>query len=432
MRLIKGFVYAAVVAALSAAGGCGGSNKDKPGDDAGIDAMTMPDAPLPGLVTVSFRRDGEGVVGARVGFLDATGALLSFTATDANGEASATMLPGGTVIVAPAISQGFQYVYAWVAVEPGDTLNIHHGAAPVTATNSVTFTIPTGDGSSYYGVRTSCSGGAVDTTPARTLPVDASCSQVDVYGWREDTTNYTFEGAIYKKGVAVSDGAAIDLTAEPVRNQTSTALQVTGIPAGVTSLFGAGMLLDGGFDLREYFEASGTPASGAATVTASLPGIPEVQMLSLIGFDDGDDAEVRAFQRGSVGPTSFALTGSLLPFVTDVSYDRATRAATWTGVGGDRGADAVFVDIEQLTHAWLILGPLPPAGVPFTLPALPAELADLAFDASQIEAEVSLLVAPGGHDALRSRIFTIENDYELATTEGIVVRSTGQFDEVLD
>ena len=93
-------LFSCLTLSLLATAACGDDPAKQFADASKIDARTddaAPDAPVPGIVKAVAVRYGQIMEGATVIFQNADGSTISTKLTDATGEASETMLPGGIV-----------------------------------------------------------------------------------------------------------------------------------------------------------------------------------------------------------------------------------------------------------------------------------------------------------------------------------------------
>ena len=116
--------YTLLLLMFGACGECGSSDVPARVDATAVDVGPGSDAAAAGLVEVTVYYYGALFPGASVLFLDATDAVVLQGITNAQGVASAIMLPGGSVTAVLLADSGFagQQVFTYLDVKPGDHL----------------------------------------------------------------------------------------------------------------------------------------------------------------------------------------------------------------------------------------------------------------------------------------------------------------------
>ena len=410
--------------------GCGDDGvhhlPDAPG---GPDAAT-PDAPTSGAVTLTVTQDGAPRVGVDVYFLAADNALVAKVPTNAQGVASAVMGLGGSVTAIDpfALKSSGRDLRTFVGVKPGDTLRLTTGgtAAQSVATN-FTLVLPTDAFASSYEVHTNCgylffsSGGGSGSGSGNAI---GGPSTLYGCGATIDILLETFDGngaalgAIYKTGVALTEGSTIDLTADAYTTPVPTAtVNWANIPAAYTQMNArVGLASSKGF-LRDIFLNPDPVAAGATTVTFPRPtvtgGIAITQSQPAPTNFIGQQTIMDWAPQGTA-PVAIDLANALLPtYSTTPSVSPATRTVTWAASAGaspDFAWATLSADrlVGQSSTSWDWSIVVPYSSTTFTLPTLPAEIADLNFMATDTVNIFELITAkvPGGYDAVRADILT--------------------------
>jgi hypothetical protein len=412
--------------ALALAAACGKSNSlaDAPGADSNrADAANTIDADQHGPVTV-IALDPDGAsgpeAGVQVAFLEPTGVLAAEVTTDANGKATADVLPGASVTAVYVVSATQHALETVTGVKPGDTITIGDVAD---TTPDGTFTVNLIDvlGTSEYDVYGPCGAGtfvppnpiaggtrhpnAVVATDPVTISLQKGCetSTMDLVAVRlvaGVATDY-----VELAGVPYVASGSVTQTASwtPV---ASLALDVNDIPTDVTTVNVAGVVPD-----DHGFYASITPTININDAQASMS-VPLAHTALLISTLDGTRAgEQQIYDMVDGTKTSYALDAgaALLPWVDPPVLDAATGKLTTASTGGNGPGDAFEVDVSYqrpgttpVGYVWTVWS----ASIgDVTLPTLPTDLADnspQATDTVQISnAFVFDLDLATGYDAVR-------------------------------
>lgn len=419
-----------VVLALLA--GCGDDGVNHLADAPVAPDGPSPDAPTSGAVTLTVTQDGSPRAGVDVYFLAADNALVAKVPTNAQGVASATMGLGGSVTaIDPFLFKtSTRDLRTFVGVKPGDNLKLSTGgtAAQNVATN-FTVTLPTDAFASSYEMHTSCgtlhfdgggggSGSGSGTAIGGPSTLYGCGATIDVLLETFDTGGLPL-GAIYKANVALSEGATIDLSADAYTTPVPTGtINWANVPAGYTQVDARVGLATAKGPLRETFVTPGQVAAGAASTTFPRPavtaGIAITQSHPSPTNFIGEQILVD-WAPQSTAPVAVDLAGALLPtYSTSPSVSAATRTVTWAATGTGVTPDFAWATLNasrldgKSTTFWDWSIVVPYSTTTFTLPTLPADVAELNFMASddvQIDDLITAKV-PGGYDAVRATLLS--------------------------
>lgn len=412
-------------------------------DDASIDAPTT------GAVTLTILQDGNPQVAIDVFFLAADNSLVAKVATNAQGVASATMGLGGSVtVIDPFLTKSSVHdVRTFAGVKPGDNLRLTTGNPPQSVTTNFTLTLPADAAASSYEVHTSCGtlyfstsgSGSGGTTVGGPSSLYGCGATIDLLLQTFDFNGQPV-GSIYKAGVALTEGGTIDLSAMAYTTPVPTGtINWSNVPAGFTEVDArAGLATSKGL-LRTDTLAPVTVTAGAGSTTFARPAIT-----GGIAVTQSQPFPTNGFGRHSVydwspqgaGAISIDFANALLgTYSTMPSVSAATRTVTWAAGAGaspdfawatlraSRVGAMAFVGGTTLAWDWSIV--VPYGSTTFTLPLLPAEIAQYNFvptDAVNVDDLITAKV-PGGYDAVRATILSSSGplDYVTSATGRIVL-----------
>jgi len=417
--------------AVSLLAACGGDDVHHLADAPSTD-NTLPDAPTEGVATLTVTQDGAPVSGVTVHFQNADGSLISTKATDANGDASATVRIGAIVTdidppPPPVATFGstniFNTLHTWAGVKPNDHLHLDLvTTAPPQA--NLTLTLPD-DGQSHYQLFTSCGINGIDVTPppvgsavAANQPVNISipvCSaKQDFVALAQDSDFITVD-ALIATDVTVTDATNIDLSAATWTAVTSTNYTYANLPADVggVNVFASLVTAKG-----PMFSASGFATADANAATTAIPMPASQAVAATVSRVSTGNTDQNIVDWGPLGDVNVDVGTALLKQITDLPlYDATTHAVTWpeaaTGVEPDlvrTSLEAFRTDQASNTNhfwTWELAAPHGTTGAAFpTLPVGEFDFNTVATDQANLNTLVVAKV-PGGYDAARATIMNV-------------------------
>ena len=374
--------------------GCGsvkdsGAPVDAPVDVSTVDADTSGDATI-----VTEAALVGGTVGVNVGNIDIISMLpnntvLAMTKTDAGGNATIKVFPGGTVtaVYKHTVDMGADLI-TYVGVKPGDTLTFgsrNFSTAGQTNTNigSQTYSWPAQAGSTSYNVFTSCTGIGVGGASTSVVGTEFSLCHKEpmdvLYGaFNGQLTHYNF-----RQNVAFTNGGTVSISGWiPVTNAT---VNITGIPTDVTNVSGNfSSVLDNNREIGLAGSFNGTLTGGAFTQNFVWhPGGDRT--MSQMFFSRTGFGAMRLLDSFASGTLTETVASPTFPpwQQSGVIVSSALRTANWFLV-----PDAASVHDGQLLfmnwnhvvggtnhfHQWHLI--LPPGQLSIVLPKLPAQFTD--------------------------------------------------------
>jgi hypothetical protein len=387
------------------------------------DAANTIDADQHGPVTViTMNPDGVSgpMMGATVVFQEPSGELAAEVVTDANGKASANVLPGATVTAVYVVSATRNDIETVTGVKPGDTITI---GDVYDATADGTFTVNVIDvvGTSAYYVFGPCGyntyvppaaiaggtvhrNGVIATDPV-TISLQKGCEEpmMDLVAVR--VVGGAFTDYVELTNVPYVASGSVTQTAAwtPVAN---LAFDVSDIPADVTSVVVSDTIPD-----NNGFNTSVVPAINTNDAQGSMI-VPLAQTaLVMSTFDGTHNGEQQVYDMVDGTKPTYALDAgaSLLPWVDRPVLDLATGKVTTASAGGNVPGDAFDVRVQferpaatPTVYAWSVWA----ASVgDVTLPTLPPDLAandPLATDTFDSSSAYVFDLDPAtGYDAVR-------------------------------
>ena len=429
--------------------------------DSGVDGPSQPtpdappDAPTPGVVTVTVTLQGSAAEGVPVYFQNADNSVVSSTTTGPDGTATATMAPGGFATVlepvqslptlrgagSGSVSQvNGQVLDTFSGVKPGD--NLHVDVDPIVPdSQSITFdiTIPTDPASpnTEYFIGTTCGstfvdfgGGALVTSNVEQISLFGPCSNGS--GATADFIVQSFDdsgnqlNSFFAPGVAIPDGGEVDLTGTYTADATQT-FKLTNVPATVdddeafvvytTSLGivddegGTDSSPSGGSDTLSF----GVPAANAAFQQANFlfffPTGAQIDTQDLVTWGSASNTEI----------DTDVSTIHLHSWVTRPQLNVVTNQVEWSVEKTGASPDAIttqvnvnrFDPVADVSSDWTwniaAGGATTDGAVP--IPTLPTDIFDFNIhdsDSANVQATSGITLA-GGYDALRGQIFDEEN-----------------------
>lgn len=440
-------LFSCLTLSLLATAACGDEPSKQFADAATIDARrddAAPDAAVAGVVKAVAVRYGQIMVGATVVFQNADGSTISTKLTDATGEASETMLPGGIVnilleqgpISGRAIARGgpANEVVSFLGVKPGDVLRTSD-VSPNIAFVAREFTLPTLPQGGFLNIMTSCAyGGLLTTTPTITVALDPACTTTSVFVSMRDAANVSL-GSFYKANVTVPATGPIDLSAETFAADRQLDVAVNNTPAEVGSLVVTGSLSDGKLEYastdNSQFSPSPVLATNTGAVTISGAVGPDLLMRSSLSRGNNGYQEIYELAAPATAYT-LNLTGQVLPWIdTFPALNVANGEVTWTETPGDvpeatQFRAYVYRPDTMLSFARTVIAPYRTGAV--KIPKLPGAAAQYDLVATDTPNFGIALVKVGvGYDLLRPLLSRTYNTGALQGQRGRVRFSYSQF-----
>jgi len=378
-----------------------------------------PDSPADAAaaaVTVTITSNGSAAPGVTVYFQNADNTLVMVETTDANGVASAVMAPGGYVTaVQPFLGLAgtipTDTLTTFIGVKPGDQLHIDK---PLTTGFSINFTgaRSTNNAVTDYGVFSPC----LDTGQSGTVNLGSSgAAPLSLFncGTTTDFVEIAYDGNgnpieyVRATGVAVSQGATVDLTGQTFTATTTKSFTYTNVPAawGIPSITDSLATIAG----RQYVDQFS--GSLTAATTRDLPAFSGAIDITASQMYNG-----RSGMEVFVDWDLFAATYTLdvgaraLPDITGgPSYTAATHVITVPeatgGVAPDFTRIAIAANRSQTKYwNWTVVSP---HATSVTLPTLPTTIYDYNLSATDnVNVTAMIGQVPGGYDAVRGHLAT--------------------------
>ena len=397
-----------LVLALGACGqvkgpGAGGGDGDGgPGDGGGADAA------VPGLVEVTVLSEtglSEPREDIPVVFFQPDGSQEATEMTDADGKASAELLPGGAVVVFTHIElAGTLQTQLWAAVDvqPGDSIVFGRRKYVGEVTANMTIRLPIAK-SIDFKVVTPCGTFSSNT---RDVPVvfydhcdDSPFGAVGLMAAGEDL--YEISGG----DIDVDDGATFPLPGEyALVPSPDVTVEGLGDVSGVYTSWQAARIGDSTISPGLGF-VEGSADTDTLTLTPRKAVTPDEVMLQLDVYDEQPQLGRQFYSLwseggGDDGPVLLDLADFGMPRVGQPVFEQATRRFGWSQVGdGDWDATYLFfswrqVDGKVITSNGFARVLVPPGVHDVVLPPVPEEYAAwLPESIDQIDAQVTLFDA---------------------------------------
>ncbi|HPH66187.1 MAG TPA: carboxypeptidase-like regulatory domain-containing protein [Kofleriaceae bacterium] len=388
------------------------------------------DAPAAGVVKAVSIRFGEIVPGATVIFQNADGSTISTKTTDANGEATETMLPGGTVNI--VLEQTFtkrktvafggptNEVISFVGVKPGDVLRSGDLFA-VAPMMSHQINLPTVPGVSRIEIATSCGNAFLINEPPFLIDLETGCTTANMLVVMRDANNGTL-GTFYKGNVTIPASGAIELSTEPLLADSTFNVSATNVPADINSLNmyiarSAGRI-EGATD-NAFFQPETVAATNTGTV--QIYGATAPDLLAQTNYFRANGGFQQLVEL--VAPsTAYALdfAGQVLPwFDSQPALNLATSEVTWTESAG-AAPEAIqfrattFRQAAGFSFARTVIAPYQLGSL--KIPKLPGPAAKYDFIADDNpNLGVALIKVGVGYDVLRP---LLAHPFDRSTLQG--------------
>jgi|JI10StandDraft_1071094.scaffolds.fasta_scaffold11255_7 hypothetical protein len=351
---------------------------DTPMNDCGC----VGDTPDP-MVTVQVLDTAGPRAGVPVYFLDGLGAQVAMAATDASGQAHATMPSGGSVTAVMTDTSFGDHLATALGVLPGDTIYMR---APGGGTDMlIDLTVPANGTNGHYMVDTTCGSADVLTEVGTTATFQVQlvgCGATTDFKISADNGDGGPISTFIATNVAVSDAAAVTLTgtyaADVAVTQSYSNLPPTvSFVSGERAVIGTrGAMWATGFGL----DVVGGAASGTLDVPVLGATGPALVAITTVNRNLGPSRS-QVFAHPADGDYTLDATGALLPaFVAAAEFDIATHTLAWTEDPAGPTADLTFASLQVnrslLKQSWTWDVVAPHAATAVVLPALPGAAAD--------------------------------------------------------
>ncbi|MDQ3369312.1 MAG: hypothetical protein M3680_28125 [Myxococcota bacterium] len=421
-------VFSAAATAVAGLVGCGSVKDsgftDAATGDAGLDADESGEATVVTQAVLFGGTVGEAVGDIDVVSMSASNTLIEAKKTDASGNVTIKVVPGGSVtaIYKHTIDMGADLI-TWVGVKPGDTLNFSSRSAqapqgtPNTSLGSQTFSWPTQGGVTQYIVSTSTTAnGAGSASTSLVMQENQLWNVNSPFGGtffqvpRKDPQDVLFLALTgnmlshfnTRQNVTFSAGAnvAIGGWAPAV----AASVNMTGLPPEITGVSGQFSTVLDGMTEHSFLQGfNGQPTGGAFTGNFMWAPVGD-RTLAYASFNRQNFQSIRLIDSLTSNAVSQTIASPTLPpwVQGQVAVSTALREATWFPVPTAASAhDGQMlrvgwnhvVSAVNHPHAWHFI--LPPGQTSITFPKLPAAFED------------HLPAPQDGLNALQLRLFDI-------------------------
>ena len=422
---------AVLLFALAACGGGGHHTQDaSPYDAPGDTLQTSADAAANG-VTLRITNNGVPVANVASVFLDAQDKQIAAVTTDASGNASATVGPGGSVTAVLHEGGGLDHLMTFTAVQPGDVLLIELQPRAHTPAPQITVTAPA-NGSPYYSLFPSCGDttGSIDGTFSF-VPQDCGGAADFVVTTSADMQSIT--GFLVATNVLVGADATLPgAFGAPI----DRSYNYTDVPAMVTNVVTRAALL--GHNGPMYVAESAHDVAGdtAFMTTEPMPDTTGLGLSALVVsnlYPQSSELGQQTMLEVADSATDYTLdvTQAMLPrYITAPAYDAVSRTVGWGEAPATSDANLVrarihaFRDDGASGHSWTwqIVGAKNATSV--TYPVIPAldgfSYVPIATDTIGVD-ELTTASLPGGYSGVRAHAF---GDLNAFATSGRSVLET--------
>jgi hypothetical protein len=387
---------------------------DSSSSDSGTTADTRnTDAGMPGPVRVVANFIGAAAPDVAVLFQNADDSLVTVVRTDANGEASAVMAPGGSVTIILLSSRpGFATaVETYMGVEPGDVLQLGNRDPQVRRFDIKLPAVAPADAT--YWALMNC-GGEVNIATSALIRVEAACQSADIYvSARQKVTPYRDYGSFIMPNAALPASGLLDLSAKTYTPAVSMTQELTNVPteASFASSTVRVRTATSGF----WFGAAESYPSYPfrlmpPTVTAKIPGLAVTELLldTRIGWKhaNGKTSNLHVMERAATTSAyKLDLSTVLIPKM-DTAPVIGEGLITWTESGAGT-VDWVYGQM-RITRAGVLFDKVihaPYQRSTLHVPVLPGEFAIYNKQASDAVTRATFLLgqSPGGYRAIRGK-----------------------------
>ena len=352
----------------------------------GPDAPPGPDADLHGTITVIVNAPSSPATrlqGAPVVFVNPDGQIAAEATTDANGVATATILPGASVTVVYDDASLNVQLETVAAVAPGDTIVVGPlSGAGGNPSGTFTANVPDYPGSFTYNVYGPCgsssgsAAGSGSLTPV-TLSMQDNCQEtaMDLLAIANNSDNNP-DAWVEAKNVAYTDGGNATMGSGWQPFQTLS-LSFSNVAASNTSsIYVMDMAPDAnGYQVASYASLGTEPQTATLTVPGTATALIETDFTHNSG---GGQQQMYDVVDGTKATYAVDLSTALLPYIDFPTLDSANGAVTVPGATTAGDILDVSVHFSRLINdktdsfTWEVWTPPPADG--FTLPAMPTNL----------------------------------------------------------
>jgi hypothetical protein len=373
-------------------------------DDAPIDSAGMP-------VAITTMVGGQAAGGIHVYFQNADSSVVLATVTDASGNASAVMQPGGYVTAItsyspPAVGLTGELLSTFVGVKPGDHLVLAMPGSDIPI--NFTVTVPTDQNANvaFYDVDTPCGSTQITSpgsaaTPSGTIYLTDCGATTDFLVVALDSSGNALD-YIFTQNVAVADQQPLDLTANTYTAATTRTNNYEN--AGNLSLSFQDTLLDVSAPMYSY---GGFIGAAAVSRSYAMPAFTGANDLMVTQYTASQDYVYFV----DWGPYTATFTTDVAPrmlpdFTSNPSFDPATHTLSFTeGTTGATpdfvyGSIGAFRSTDSHSWTWRIVAP---HATSLVYPTLPTDVYDYNITANDDPRNPDAMIGkvPGGYDAVR-------------------------------
>jgi hypothetical protein len=369
---------------------------------------------------------GDPVPNVVAVFLDAHDKQLAAVVTDANGDASAAMTPGGSVTAIIHQGMDLDRLVTFTAVSPGDVLALELAQPGPALAADVNLTFPT-DGAQTYTMYPSC--GDPVASPDATFvfrPLGCAGSADFVLSAGDGDTVTAFLVAM---GVDIRSDASVTGTFAP---PVAPGYAYTNIPSAITAVSTRAAVL--GHNGVMYAAASSETLSASQTAVTLHETLPDTATPALVTTNLWPQASELGQQlvadvvSDASADYAIDVTQAMLPrYTTAPTYDAASRAVSWGEAPAEAQSTVVRVRLHAYRddipagHSWSWEIAAAKNATTVTFPALP-DVDGFSFIPSATDTvgidDLTTAAFPGGFDALRTSPF---RDLVPALTSGHAV-----------
>jgi hypothetical protein len=437
---------ALIVATMAACGSRAGGtiDADVPNDSsrsdsgANIDARNI-DAGMPGPVKVIANFIGAAAPDVAVIFQNADDSLVTVVRTDANGEASAVMAPGGSVtIILLSTRPGFaSAVETYMGVEPGDVLQLGSRDPQVRRFDIKLPAVAPADAT--YWALMNC-GGDVNIATSASIRVLAGCQAADIYvSARQKVNPYHDYGSFVVPNVSLPASGLLDLSAKTYTPAMSMTQELTNVPteASFASSTVRVRTATSGFWFGAAESAPSYPFRlMPPMVTAKIPGLAVTELLvdTSIGWKhaNGKTSSLHVMERAATTSAyKLDLSTVLIPKM-DSAPVIGENLITWTESGAGT-VDWIYGQM-RITRAGVLFDKVmhaPYQRNTLRVPVLPGEFAIYNKQATDAVTRATFFLgqSTGGYRAIRGKSQVGNADVDSLRAQGDrYVTSSGPLD----
>ncbi len=333
------------------------------------------DAAVAGTVNVTMYSAGLPLAGATVLFHGPDGILVDRVMTDADGKASAEIMPGSSLTTI-RLEGEFGFLATYYGVEPGD--EIVTGSPPGLSSEPETMDVTFDDSAgSDFAVHHSCGISSGAASPI-TATLNTLCDRTNEDFLLVVRTDGQPTGFKAINNVPLVDEGAVVVPDDAFTGMSGFNAMLTGIPGDVTDIFADyGVTSDDGTSFLS--SASIVPDAGTEGIVLPYPGgFGATSSLSLFVVSSTGYGTQRRQSSATSAPASGGvnLTDSLLPWIEgEPVFTLATGSVSFTTTGaGSWDLGQCFLQYAQ--DNWFLYAP--PEATTITLPEFPDDLAGLA------------------------------------------------------